>query len=131
MVVLIFLVILGLTFENLTRVTEDSLPLGNSTIQILIFRPVERDPKVFSAIFRQSKFNIESSISSAILRVRGPSFRQWPTLVHICCSLQLRDKWRRLKFFPFSDGQTHSSMNHKKQVGSMNHKMQVGSMNHK
>ena len=40
MVVLIFLVILGLTFENLTRVTEDPLPLGNSTIQILIFRPV-------------------------------------------------------------------------------------------
>ena len=31
MVVLIFLVILGQYFENLTRVTEDSLPLGNST----------------------------------------------------------------------------------------------------
>ena len=31
MVVLIFLVILGLTFENLTRVTEDSLPLGLPT----------------------------------------------------------------------------------------------------
>ena len=40
MVVLIFLVILGLTFENLTRVTEDSLPLGNSTKTKKNFRPV-------------------------------------------------------------------------------------------
>ena len=68
----------------------------------------QTSPKGFSAIFRQSKFNIESSISSAILRVRGPSFRQWPTRVHICCSLQLRDKWRRLKILKFSTAQTDS-----------------------
>ena len=45
MVVLIFLVILGLTFENLTRVTEDSLPLGNSTKTKKNFRPVCNNAK--------------------------------------------------------------------------------------
>ena len=54
-------------------------------------------------------FNIEPSISSSILRVWGPGFWQWPTLVHTCRPLQLRGKWTRLNFFRFSDMQTNST----------------------